>query len=79
MTYAKINGKVNRLNYLRSMIVKYTQAYYRAVDAGKEPSNRIYAWVDEYNDLRRDEPQAWAHYCERTNASPDHEAFDLLA
>jgi hypothetical protein len=60
---------------LRSVIV----AYYKALDSGNLPSNRILSWIDEYNAARTESPQEWALYCAAHKSSPSHDAYDLFA
>ena len=61
------------------MLVKYANAYLDAVSAGKEPSNRMYGWIDEYNDIKFNFPTVWQTYCLNSSVSPQHDAYDLFA
>jgi hypothetical protein len=68
---------VKRLNYLRDMLTRYSTAYYRAVESGREISDRMYAWIDEYNSAR-DTPE-WSVYCKQHDYDTFHDAGDLFA
>ena len=70
---------VKRLRYLSTMLAKYAHRWCRGGNEGIEPSSRMYAWVDEYNDLRERYPVAWVMYCQTLGYSPDHDAYDCLA
>jgi hypothetical protein len=63
------------------MLVKYRQAYYRAMgaDFNGMPSVRMLAWIDEYNDACENSPDAWAQHCRNTGSTPTHDAYDLFA
>lgn len=73
----KITKRVNELFRLRKLIIKYSHRYYAATDAGKEPSARIYSWLDTYDELKG--TGAWIIYCRDNHFDVDHDAFDLMA
>lgn len=61
-----------RLLYLASMISKYKSNW------GKHESHRLYGWVDEYENIRLNQPTAFKQYC-ANNLLEYHSAYDLLA
>lgn len=69
--------QIKRLAYLCAMLAKYAHRW--APANGSEPSNRMYAWVDEYTDIKDKHPEAFAEYCKRSGADPKHNAYDCLA
>jgi len=69
-----MNKQIERLNYLRTMLVKYSHRYNAC---NSEPSQRMEAWIDEYNNLR--ETSSWVEYTKLYNLSVNHDAFDLFA
>ena len=64
---------IKRLNYLRGMLNKYSHRW------GENPSQRMYDWVDEYNDIKTDNRSVWDLYCKETGLAPDHDAYDCMA
>jgi len=68
---------VNRLNALRGFLLARADAYYKAVEAGRDLSVQMYGWIDEYDDLRT-EP-GWEAYCEIHGSDLGHHAVDLFA
>ena len=68
-----------RLNFLLRKLRESTAAYYRAIEHDREPSSRIYGWIDEYNNIKKAMPMSWASWCAEYGFSPEHEAFDLFA
>jgi hypothetical protein len=73
----KAQKNIARLNYLREMLNKYSAAYFRAIDNGRECSSRMYDWIDEYNALRYGE--GWEDYCKQHGSDHRHDAYDLFA
>jgi hypothetical protein len=72
--------QTKRLDYLASMLVKYQQAWWRALSTGTEPSNRMYSWVDEYNQIKADMSyRDWCTWCEENGSDPSHNALDYFA
>ena len=41
-------GSVERLEQLQAMLDRNRDAYYRAIDAGRGLSRRMYGWLDEF-------------------------------
>jgi len=72
MSHAKA---VKRLAYLAGMLSKYAHRWY----ANGEPSDRMYAWVDEYTELRAAHPAAWAQHCQDKGYDLQHTAYDIFA
>jgi hypothetical protein len=68
---------VKRLEQLRDWMLQRVDAYYKAVDAGREPSAAFYSRFDEY-DAARGTP-AWAEYCAKHGYSTSHRALDNFA
>jgi len=65
---------IKRLAYLADKLAKYSHRW------SETPSARMYAWVDEYQDLREQHYHgAWEIYCEERSAALDHDAYDCLA
>ena len=46
---------------------------------GECPSSRLLGWVDRYNELRDEKPEAFDAYCEDQGYTPAHDAYDCLA
>lgn len=71
---ATTNAKaIARLEYLGKMIAKYAHRW------NESPSYRLTGWVDEYNDLRRDNREAFIAFCEKHDLAKDHNGHDCLA
>jgi hypothetical protein len=64
---------IKRLEYLGKMIGKYQHRW------SENPSDRLAGWVDEYNDIRDEQPEAFAQYCEAHGFSKEHDGYDALA
>ena len=64
---------IERLTYLRGMLVKYSHRW------GENPSQRMYDWVNEYNDIKADNRPMWDLYCKMSLLSPQHDAYDTIA
>jgi hypothetical protein len=61
-----------RLADLSLYISKYSDLW------GK--SNRLFGWVDEYNNLRSSLSwEDWKEYCARLSYDPSHDGYDNLA
>jgi len=68
---------VKRLEYLCSMLIKYAHCWNPGNDV--EPSQRMYDWVDEYNNLKAYNRPAWEAYCREYGFTLDHDAYDCMA
>lgn len=64
---------LERLTYLKGMLSKYSHRW------GENPSQRMYGWVDEYNDVKVDNSVVWSFYCRTNGLSPQHDAYDCMA
>lgn len=64
---------MKRAQYLNDMLYKY------ALSWGQNTPNRMLGWADEYNDIKKLHPEAWKIFCQRTGATLDHNAGDVLA
>jgi len=64
---------IRRFDYLGKLISKYAHRW------GVEPSNRLCGWVDEYNNLRSENIDAFNKYCERFGLDKSHKGHDCLA
>ena len=64
---------IKRLNYLNLKLTKYAHRW------GKNPSERMIKWVDEYNNLEQTENEAFLAYCRQHFYDFSHDAYDLLA
>jgi hypothetical protein len=69
----KTEKSIKRLEYLSKMIGKYAHRWM------EYPSDRLSGWVSEYNDIREEQPEAFARYCEAHGFSKDHNGYDCLA
>lgn len=70
-------ASVERLEQLQGMLDRNRQAYYRAIDAGRGLSRRLYGWMDEYDRARG--TQAWRDFCAKHELAPSHSALDTMA
>jgi hypothetical protein len=64
----KVTRKLQRLS---DLISKYKHLW--------TESDRLYKWVDEYNQLRNQNYQIFVKFCEDTGRCPEHTAHDKLA
>jgi hypothetical protein len=77
MTASKDLAKtVARLDYLRGMLSKYSDAYHRS-NARGDVSSRLCSWIDEYNEARF--TPGWLLYCSQGGWSESHDAYDCMA
>lgn len=65
--------KIKRFEYLGAMLSKYAHRW------GENPSLRLMNWVDEYNDLKQTENEAFLAYCKRHIYDISHNAYDCMA
>jgi hypothetical protein len=63
---------IARLEYVGNMIAKYSHRW------GENPSRRLQGWVDEYNDIRANNRQAFTAWCAE-HGYADHNGYDRLA
>ena len=70
-------AKVARLERLHQLLKKNAGAYYRAADSRRDPSRRLFGWMDEY-DAHRHTPE-WAEFCRRQGFAQTHRATDVFA
>ena len=73
----KLTKNVNELFRLRKLLKKYSHRYYDAIEHDREPSQRIYNWIDAYNEFK--DIGAWIVYCRDNHLAIDHDAYDLFA
>ena len=64
---------IKRLRQLSAMLSKYAHRW------GETPSGRMLDWVDEYEDIRRNQPEVFRAYCEQTGFHYPHDAYDCMA
>lgn len=64
----KVTRRFDRLN---DLIAKYAHRW--------GESERLYRWVDEYNDLRGIHREIFRKYCEERGYCPTHTGHDALA
>lgn len=64
---------IKRLEYLGKMIGKYQHRW------SDNPSPRLYGWVEEYNDIKLFDRDAFNRYCEANGLSSEHDGYDCLA
>lgn len=64
---------VDRLKDLSININKYAHRW------GENPSRRLQDWVDEYNDIKRENKPAWEEHCKKNGFTLGHDAYDCLA
>lgn len=64
---------IKRLEYLGGMLSKYAHCW------GKNPSIRMVAWVDEYNNLKAAHDGEWQEYCEKHSFALTHNGYDCMA
>lgn len=70
-------ASVERLEQLQAMLDRNRQAYYRAIEAGRGLSRRLYGWIDEYDRARG--TQAWYDFCNKHRLATSHRALDTMA
>lgn len=73
MSEQQTQRRLARLANLAALMGRYSHRWSR------EPSRRLLAWVDEYNDLRVLDERAWAAHCRRHGFDPRHSAYDLFS
>ena len=64
---------ITQLETLSKNLNKYAHRW------GENPSNRMYTWLDTYNDLKDKHKSAWLTYCKKNGYDPKHDAADNLA
>ena len=64
---------IKRLGYLSDMISKY------ALRWNDSPSARLRGWVNEYNNIKEDDPDSFNAYCDDGGMCRSHDAYDCLA
>lgn len=67
------SNKVERLHYLAHALNKNGHRW------GETPSRRMMDWVDEYNDIKSEHPEAWKEHCTKNGYTLGHDAYDCLA
>ena len=72
-----LKSQVKELKRTCSLLSKYADAYTNAVRKDCEPSDRIYKWIDFYNESR--DTVAWEIYCKEMGFSLKHDAYDCFA
>ncbi len=70
---------IARLDYLHKMLTKYAHRWNDAHEKHQCPSYRMDCWVNEYNDIRTDNYDAFCEYCEKLGFSKKHDAYDCFA
>jgi hypothetical protein len=73
----KTKTQIKRLNYISGMLNKYSHCWSK--DNGKDPSDRMFDWVDEYNSVKFDNLLVWEAYCAQYGRSLGHDAYDCMA
>lgn len=68
---------VQRLEKLQSLLIGHRDAYYRALQAGRDLSVRMYRWIDEYDQARG--MPAWYEFCAKHKLATSHRALDTFA
>jgi len=74
---ASTTKAIKDLTRLSALLAKYSHRW--CLGADREPSRRMYAWVDAYEAIREEQPEAFAAYCAQTHACITHTAYDCLA
>lgn len=67
--------KLARLERVRELLVKNSNAYYRTCEHGL--SRTMYSWIDEYEGFKGTEE--WDAMCKAHGSDPGHDAYDLWA
>jgi hypothetical protein len=71
-TYKTYDKTIERLSMLSSYINKYAHLW--------DNSNRLFNWVDEYNNLRSELSwEEWKQYCAKYGYAPSHDGYDCLS
>lgn len=68
-------AKIKRLEYLKEMLSKYGHCWY----ANGGPSDRMYKWVDEYNDIKYNNREEFRAFCDKHGFEYSHVAQDSFA
>jgi hypothetical protein len=68
---------VKKLQRTCTLLVNHRNAYYRSIDSNRGLSQRMYDWIDFYNDQRG--TQAWKDYCALGGFDLHHDALDNFA
>lgn len=77
MSKRKTEATIRRIRYLSDMLAKYAHRW--TIHNNNEPSHRMQLWVDELEQIRATQPDAYALACERFNWDPRSTAYDALA
>lgn len=64
---------VKRLGDLSRSLTQYKHRW------NENPSNRMMSWVDEYNSIKDDHPDAFAIHSKKHGYDRSHNAYDHLA
>ncbi len=67
---------VKRLVFLNGMLNKYS---HRWCANGTDSSQRMYNWVDEYNQIKINNRLVWEEYCTKCGHTLGHDAYDCMA
>lgn len=63
------------MNRLNGLLRKYKHRW--SFDDGREPSQRMCGWVDQYNTLARS--PLFSHWCDFRGKAFPHDAYDVLS
>lgn len=69
----KLPKLIKEWNRLSKLITTYAHRW------GENPSARLMGWVNDYDDLKEDNPNEWKEYCKIKGYTTDVNAGDLLA
>lgn len=64
--------KVERLHYLSNQLSRHSHLQ-------DEPSDEMYSWIDEYDGIKEEDPEAWTRFCKKYGVHPDSDSGDALA
>ena len=74
---------LNRQSKLADLIVKNQNAWFNAIDSGRNPSARLTGWAHEFDSNREEvvnhNMEAWENFCQERGMDFNATSADLLA
>lgn len=71
----KNSRDVAKLEDLNKKLGRWAHTY----DYDKGASPRMYSWMNQYDDIKHKNREAWDEFCKKNNLAPSHNARDCIA